>query len=345
MKKIKVIVVDDSAYIRVTIAKILASDPDIEVVDTANNGKDALEKINKLKPDVITLDIEMPELDGVETLKIIMRDNPLPVIMLSSLSKDNDKVMQALEIGAVDFICKPGLTIKLDEIKELLVKTVKSAANAKMFNVSFKQQLPLAKVELNILNKIVTIASSTGGPRALCDVIPKFPEKFPVAVLVVQHMPESFTKSLADRLNQLSNIPVKETEDGEEIRRGTVYIAKGGYHTRIKNVDGTKYIKLTKEPSVHGVRPSADVTFNDLNGIYGKRIIAAVLTGMGEDGADGAALIKKSGGYVIAQDEETSVVYGMPKAVVDRNAADSVLPIYKIADKIVEIVSKKTTNV
>lgn len=190
-----------------------------------------------------------------------------------------------------------------------------------------------------MVKKIIAIASSTGGPRALNEIIPKLPGKFSAAVLIIQHMPKNFTKFLADRLKQISKIRVCETTDNEEIKEGCVYIAKSGYHTRIKNINNIKYIKLTKEPPVNNVRPSADITFTDLAEVYGKNTIAVILSGMGEDGANGAYLIKEKGGYIITQDKETSAIFGMPKAVIDRKIADSILPLDKIVDKLIEQVS------
>ncbi|MBI5359248.1 MAG: chemotaxis response regulator protein-glutamate methylesterase [Planctomycetes bacterium] len=337
MRKIKVVVADDSSYMRQVITKTLASDEMIEIIAAVSNGKEAVSVTAEKKPDVLVLDIEMPEMDGIQVLKSVLRDFPLPVIMLSSFSRDSAKVMLSLEIGAVDFVRKPGHSISLADIKDELIQKVKAAASASI-GMGLADIKSVQHGSAVSTRKIVAIAASTGGPSALCQVIPVFPAKLSVPVIVIQHMPENFTRSLADRLQQMSRLSVKESEDGEEILSGVVYVAKGGHHTRIEAKNGSKYVRLTKEPAVNGVRPAADVTFRDIADVYGKGVIAAVLTGMGEDGALGAVNIRTAGGTVIAQDQETSTIYGMPKAVAARNAADFVLPLACIPAKIVELV-------
>lgn len=340
MNKIKVLVVDDSAYMRQVVSRILSSDAEVDVVGAAKDGREALLKIKELKPDCITLDMEMPEMDGLQTVQALMEDNPVPVVLLTSLSRNNEKVIHALEEGAVDFFHKPGDSTEVGKLQKELVGKVKAAAAVLAIKLKRK---PVARPSLQRLRRpakksIVAIASSTGGPGALWRVIPMFPEGFPLPVIVTQHMPEGFTNSLAERLAKQSKLPVKETEDREEIKAGTVYIGKGGMHVRLKEENGKKILRLTNEESRCYVAPSADFVFSDAAKLYGRGCLAVVLTGMGEDGLDGAREVKKQGGTVIVQDEGSSIVYGMPRVVAENHLADVVCSIDLIAEKIVEMV-------
>lgn len=338
MNKIRVLVVDDSAYMRHKIAQILSSDHEMELVGEAKNGNDAILKISTLKPDCVTLDMEMPELDGLGTLQIVMKENPLPVILLTVLSKNNEKVIKALEMGAVDFLHKPDSAATENDTRENLIAKIKAAFRVpahKLKKQSFttRVQTFTGKPKMGV----IAIASSTGGPGALNQIIPYLPEGFPVPVIVIQHFPENFTSFLAQRLNQASRLRVKEAEDGEEIQGGNIYIGKGGWQMRVKEDKGRKIFKLTREHSPHKVAPSADFTFEDLAQLYGKQCMVVVLTGMGEDGLLGARAVKGKGGIVISQDEASSLIYGMPRAVAENKLTDKVFSLCEITDNIVRM--------
>ncbi len=376
MSRIKVLVVDDSAFMRKAITDILSSSPDIEVIGKARNGQEAFEKVIRLKPDVVTLDIEMPVLDGLQTLGYIMSECPTPVIMLSGAeSKHADVTMKAFEYGAVDFILKPSGNISLDmnKIKDEMVKKVKAAAKVETHKLGFihdeeydsgisgmesvketgkkpkdsdvetdrTEEQKTEHGKKQNFKKIVIIGTSTGGPRALQRVIPLLPRYFNAPVLVVQHMPAGFTKSLAERLDSQSSIMVREAEDGDEVRPGIVLIAPGDYHMTVRqeeiNGNTKEVIALIKSEKVQGVRPSVDVLLNSVAPIYGANSVGVILTGMGSDGTDGIRRLKSAGGRVIAEDESTCVVYGMPRSIVEQHLADYVLPINKIAESIAQI--------
>ncbi len=342
-KKIDVLVVDDSAYMRKVVSNLLQSDEDIFVVDTARDGLDALEKVKKWKPDVVTLDVEMPRLDGLSALERIMRECPTPVVMLSSLTQEgSETTIRALTIGAVDFVPKPSGTISLDihKVKEELITKVKVAARASVVNLGTpvvavppKPVVPSAVMPVGAIpDKLVIIGSSTGGPNALQQIVPRLPGNLPAAVLIVQHMPPRFTNSLANRLNETSQLEVREAREGDVLQCGKAFVAPGGYHMVLisKTVIG-----LNQNPPVHSVRPAVDVTFESAVNYYKSQIVGVILTGMGYDGSRGMALVKKMGGKTIVQNEETSVVYGMPRVVVEMGKADRILPVQKIADEIV----------
>lgn len=343
-KKISVLVVDDSALMRRMIIDVLNGNPDISVTGIAINGKMALTQIEKLNPDVITLDVEMPFMNGLETLKEIRRIKSTPTIMFSSLTKAGAEVtLQALELGAVDFIQKPE-TDSLDSIKNELISKIKVAAESKNFKVN-KHFTPKIlnssstnKIKCNISKiKTVVIGSSTGGPQALKDVVPYIPADIHAQILIVQHMPPKFTNMLAQRLDKISQIRVKEAEDGDSLERGYALLAPGNFHMCIDNFNR---IKLNQEPPVWGVRPSVDITLASAAKIYTEDLICVVLTGMGHDGSKGAGVVKKFGGYCIAQDKETSIIYGMPKSVVDAGFADEIVPLHEVANAIVKAVYK-----
>ena len=346
MHRIRVLVVDDSALMRKIISDMLVSSPDIEVIGKANNGEDAIEKVSRLKPDVVTMDIEMPVLDGLQALGYIMSECPTPVIMLSA-ENSADVTITAFHYGAVDFIQKPSGNIRLDlaVIKDELIKKVKAAAGVKTSKLVFLDENKInekpepEKVNDANTRKIVIIGTSTGGPRALQQVIPLLPITLNAAVLVVQHMPPGFTKSLADRLNKQSMINVREAREGDLVEPGTILIAPGDYHmiVRQQKREGrtVEVISLNRDEKVQGVRPSVDVLLNSVAQIYGKDALGVILTGMGSDGSMGIMKIKKAGGMVIAEDESTCVVYGMPKVIIEQKMADYILPIDKIAEGII----------
>ncbi|WP_418791316.1 protein-glutamate methylesterase/protein-glutamine glutaminase [Phosphitispora sp. TUW77] len=345
-KRIEVLVVDDSAYMRKVVSNLLQSDENIVVIDTARDGLDALEKIKSLKPAVVTLDVEMPRLDGLSALKRIMKECPTPVIMLSSLTQQgSDTTVKALTLGAVDFVGKPSGTISIDihKVQEELIAKVKVAARAVVSNFRSSVMLGIQKSVVSSApssgvhpNKLVVIGSSTGGPNALQQVISRLPGNLPAAVLIVQHMPPAFTKSLAARLNDISELEVYEAQEGDELMNGRAYVAPGGYHMilRSKNLIG-----LNQDRPVHSVRPAVDVTLESAVDFYGPNTVGVILTGMGFDGSKGASLVKQAGGKMIVQDEATCVVYGMPRVVVEMGKADKVLPIQNIANEIVLILS------
>lgn len=339
MKKYKVLVVDDSIVMRRIISDLISQDSEMEVVGTAKNGAEAIERVRALNPDVITMDIEMPVMDGLTALQHIIADSPRPVVMLSSMDKRQaDITLKALEMGAVDFIPKTSgaLSLDLERISGTILEKVKAAAKAKV-DFARPPVRGIVPIDMPALNGewIVVIGASTGGPKALPEVLAHLPGNLPAAVLVVQHMPEGFTRSFAERLNWSSPLEVKEAEDGEEIKHGTVYIAPGNRHMTIQ---GTK-IHLEDGPKVNFVRPAVDVLMKSVAAVYGPRTVGVILTGMGADGAEGMKAIKEYGGKTIVQNEETCVVYGMPKAVVDRGAADRIVPLEDISDNIVVMLS------
>jgi two-component system, chemotaxis family, protein-glutamate methylesterase/glutaminase len=337
--KYKVLVVDDSIVMRRIITDLLSQDEEIEVVGTARNGAEAIEKVRTLNPDVVTMDIEMPVMDGLTALQHIMAEYPRPVVMLSSMDKRQaDITFKALELGAVDFIPKTSgsLSLDLERVSCTILDTVKAAAKAKMkvVRTPIRSIMPTSLPTLSG-EWIVLIGCSTGGPKALPEVLSRLPGNLPAPVLVVQHMPEGFTKSFAERLNWISPLEVKEAEDGEEIQKGKIYIAPGNRHMTLK---GNK-VHLDDGPKINFVRPAVDVLMNSVAPMFGPRTVGVILTGMGSDGAVGMELIKKNGGKTIVQNEETCVVYGMPKAVADRNAADRIVPLEDIAKNIVVMLS------
>ena len=356
MKKapFKVMVVDDSAFMRKVLREIIQQDSALEYVGMARNGRDALAKLKGLKPDVLTLDLEMPVLNGLDTLKIIMAENPVPVVMVSSYTqKGSEMTIEALAAGAVDFIPKPSTWEgeQADEIRRLLPLKIKKAAGARLQAIPFSDEPRVDVVEgeeqlerkgspvvSRGMDRIVAIAASTGGPRALEEVLKGLPADLPAAVFITQHMPPRFTRSLAERLDRVSQIKVKEASPGDEIRNGEVYVAPGGYHLLARH-DGT--IFLSNAVTVNHVRPSADVMMESVAEIFGAAVIGVVLTGMGRDGAAGMVRIKERGGRTIVQDPSSAVLSGMPRAVLQRDSADEVLSLNRIAAAIVRILDEE----
>ncbi len=356
---IRALVVDDSAFMRKVISHILNQDSEIKVIATARNGQDAIEKVERFRPDVVTLDNEMPVLDGLGALGHIMSECPTPVIMLTAADeKSAELTLTALGSGAVDLLLKPSGTISLDidEMADEIRSKVKIAAKVDLKKLGFIE-IPAKKADAGatppepdlkvtrkprpvLTKKILAIGSSTGGPHALDQVIPKLPADLPAAVLVVQHMPAGFTASLSQRLNSQSALEVREAKEGDVVREGVVLIAPGDYHmeivqNRIKGIT-QEVVALNQKSREHGVRPAVNVLFKSIAPIYGSNILSVILTGMGIDGADGVEAIKKYGGRAIAEDEMSCVVYGMPKAIVERNLADAVLPLERMSEEIVK---------
>ncbi|MDR1132627.1 MAG: chemotaxis response regulator protein-glutamate methylesterase [Synergistaceae bacterium] len=347
MKKpetLKVLIVDDSPFMRKVIGDILSEDPMLDVVGRARNGAEAMEAVRTLSPDVITLDIEMPGKSGIEVLREIMDFKPIPVVMVSSLTKDGgDVTMQALDLGAVDFVTKPSGNVSLDmkKVGDELRRKVTGASRAivlgpRRVRHSLHAREPLSVLPRRDLSRgkpeVLVVAASTGGPMALQEIIPNLSGDFPLPVMIVQHMPPGFTTSFAHRLNERSKLAVTEGCDGMPVRKGTVVVAPGGYHLTVEKKGAEMFCKLTESPPVRSVRPSADVLFSSVSETVGGGVLALVLTGMGKDGLDGAKLLKDKGAYVIAESKETSVIFGMPGAVIGAGLADEVLPLYAIAE-------------
>ena len=346
---IRILIVDDSAFMRKILADLFEFEQDFTVVDTARNGKDALEKAKKYKPDVITMDVEMPVMDGIQALKSIMQEVPTPVVMVSSLTRDGaEATIQALSLGAVDFIAKTSGPIgNIDGIRQELLNKSRVAATVNVKRLcqplpavtTIPKPVPAFTSSIGT-EKIVVIGTSTGGPRALQEVITKLPGNLPCGVLIVQHMPPGFTKSLADRLNALSSLRVKEAEQNDLVAPGLVLIAPGDYHMTVERMGGKVITKLNQMPPIGGHRPAVDPMMESVVQLYGSRTIGVLLTGMGRDGAKGMQLIRQQNGYTIAEDKSTAVVFGMPKAAIELNAANVVLPISSIALEIVKAVGK-----
>jgi two-component system chemotaxis response regulator CheB len=347
MNKKQILVVDDSAFMRKIITDIVNSSESLEVVATARNGQDAIEKIKRYSPDAITLDVEMPVMDGLTALKIIMEEMPLPVIMLSSVTKEGaEATINALEYGALDFITKPSSMFKIntEDVRIELIEKLKIAVNVKVRasrKTAVKEVIkPLPKYESKYkaggLNKIVAIGTSTGGPKALQEVIPKLPKNLDASILIVQHMPAGFTKSLAERMDKLSSLTVKEAENGDMLNPGVVYIAPGDFHMHVVEKMGKLSIKLEKSPTVSGHRPSVDSMMYSLYELKNDNIIGVIMTGMGADGAKGLAKLKEKGIPIIAQDEESCVVFGMPKSTINLNVVDRIVPLDRIASEIIK---------
>ena len=347
---IRLLIVDDSPFMRRAISSLVGGEENIKVVGTAKDGQDAIRQIQDLKPDIATMDIEMPIMDGLTALKIIMEKFPLPVIMLSSLTEEGAKeTLDALDLGAADYIPKnlSNVSLNILKIKDDLISKIKAITAKKYFfkprvngqegehlkTAQFKEMGTAVK---NNKIDIVAIGSSTGGPKALQDVIPRLPQNFPVPIILVQHMPKAFTGSFAERLSSISHIKVIEAAGGEIIKPGTAYLSPGDKHLSIvKEKSGDFIISLSNEPEDLINKPSVSVMMESVAKGYPGKALGVILTGMGSDGLLGMKKIKETGGKTIAQDEATCVVYGMPKAVVDAGIADMVLPIYKIGDEII----------
>lgn len=343
--KIRVLVVDDSALMRKIITDILSADSRIEVVANARDGVDCLEKLNVVKPDVITLDVEMPRKNGIDTLKEIMSIRPTPVIMLSSLTQEGAQItLQALSLGCIDCVGKPSghISLKLDEIGHEIIEKVVVASTAKLrksVGVPTVQSPPVLAVFSSKKKEIVVIGASTGGPVALQQVLSSLPGNFPVPIAVVQHMPLNFTNSFAKRLDSISQLQVVEGYDGLEFRQGMVVIAPSGRHMLLsKKMNGSVACSFSDAPPVLFVKPAANLLFVSAADEFESGAVGVILTGMGKDGADGAVALHRKGGRVIAESQETCVVYGMPKAAVEAGVVDQLLPLRDIPNAIIKSV-------
>ncbi len=347
---IKVLVIDDSAFMRKLFTNTINKDSELEVIDTARNGKKGLEKIKELKPDVVTLDVEMPVKNGLETLKEIMNmKETVPVIMVSALD-NRDTVMNALDLGAFDFIPKPSgsISLNIDDITDDLLQKLKIAVNSKdqlknnketkikTIKKAFKKKNKIKKSKENF--PVIAVACSSGGPKALKKFIAAFPKNFPAAMVIVQHMPAGFTESLANRLDEKSNLNVKEAKEGDQVKIDQVLIAPGGKHLEVNN---RGKVTLNKKDPKWGVRPSADYMMTTIAQLYKKDVIGVVLTGMGHDGAEGMEKIKENNGYGIVEDRSTALVYGMPSSTIKKGAYDEILPLNKIPQRLIELIERR----
>ncbi|BCS52682.1 chemotaxis response regulator protein-glutamate methylesterase [Geobacter sp. SVR] len=348
--KIKVLVIDDSAVIRAILTEILNEADDIEVVGSAADPIFAKTKITSLQPDVITLDVEMPRMDGLTFLDELMHTDPLPVVMVSSLTqKSCDTTLRALELGAVDYVTKPTVDISegIADLAGEIVRKVRIAAKARIR----RQALPIVPPAIPIArpfsaldtrrmattDKLIAIGASTGGTQALTEVIMALPASVP-GVVIVQHMPPLFTKSFAKRLNEMARVTVKEAEHGDRISRGTVYVAPGGKHMSVSRSGAMYHIELSDGPAVNFVKPAVDVLFRSVAKYAGKNAVGVILTGMGEDGARGLKEMREHGALTFAQDEASCVVFGMPKKAIEMGAVDRILPLNLVTRNIMDAV-------
>lgn len=364
-KKIRVLIVDDSAFMRKVLQSILAADPQLEACGEARDGRDAVTQTEVLKPDVITMDINMPHMDGLQATEIIMSSNPRPIVIVSSESREGAEVtLKALELGAIDFVAKPsgGIDLDMNSVKEELCRKLKVAAKVRVVRNATRSKLqqeiatsaprtePAKTFEQSLKNgsangtgaaaapargnskfPIVIVAASTGGPATLMKFVPYFPRDFPGAVILVQHMPGSFTAQFSQQLAEISQMKVKEAESGEIIVAGQLYICPGSHHMR---VSPTGRVSLDDGPRIGGYRPCADLTLESAAEYAGPMTIGVILTGMGNDGARGVQTIRNVGGHVIAQDESSAVIFGMPQEAIKTGAVDQVLPMEAIYNAI-----------
>ena len=342
--KVKIVVVDDSFLMRKIITDAINSDPALEVVYKAKNGSEGLQKILELKPDIVTLDINLPIMDGLTVLKEIMRKQPTKVIMLSAYTREGaTDTIKALELGAIDFIAKPSGEISLDiyKLKDEIVSKIKLAAKIKEDKfLSSAAESAHPKEKALAIKKLVIIGASTGGPKAVLEIMQNIPGDIPAAFLIVQHMPTGFTTTFAERVAWQSKVKAKEAENGDILSAGKAWIAPAGYHLVLEPEKNNFRIRLNQDALVNFVRPAADVTMFSAAECFGKNIVAVVLTGMGKDGLEGSRKINEAGGTIIVQDEATSVVWGMPGAIYEAGLANKILPVGKIAEAIVREVNK-----
>ena len=341
MNKIRVLIIDDSALVRKIFSEELARYPDIEVVGTAPDPFVARDKIVNLKPDVITLDIEMPRMDGLTFLRKLMRFYPLPAVVVSSLTTKGGKLtLEALDIGAVDVIAKPGASYSVGDMSAQLADKIRAAAQVKMVRKGADAEAvkyePIASLA-QTTNKVVAIGASTGGTEALKVLLTQMPGNSP-GMVIVQHMPANFTTAFAERLNGLCKVTVREARDNDSVTAGTALIAPGNYHMLLRRSGARYYVEVKTGPMVHHQRPAVDILFKSTAKYAGANAIGAILTGMGADGAAGLLEMKNMGAGTIAQDEKTCVVFGMPKEAIKTGAVDKILPLHQIAAEIIRMV-------
>lgn len=338
-KQVSVLIVDDSLLIREMLQNILSSDPNINVIATAEDAFDAREKIKKFNPDVITLDVEMPKMDGIAFLEKVMTLRPMPVVMISTLTqKGTDTTIRALELGAVDYVGKP--TSNSDDLKKVsaeIIDKVKIAASANVCKHVEKGQCEVVDsvVGKNPNKDLIAIGASTGGVEAIKEVLVRLPNNLP-PIVIVQHMPAKFTQSFAKRLDQTCKLKVSEASNGDKLQSGHVYIAPGDMHMKVETSGGSGKLIVKEGEKVSGHCPSVDVLFESVASCYGSRAVGVMLTGMGKDGADGMLSMRNAGAFNIGQNQQTCVVYGMPKMVKDNNAVNIQKPLTEIASEVVK---------
>jgi two-component system chemotaxis response regulator CheB len=356
----RVLVVDDSAFMRRMVSDVVASSGEFTVVGTARDGEDALRKVHSLNPDIVTLDVQMPGLDGLDALGYIMSEVPRPVVMLSAGGSDGgaEATLRALELGAVDFVRKPSGPISLDlgRVSEELLDALRAASCTNLRGVNVlartsrtvgRSAIALVAPDENRPRQVVCIACSTGGPAALTQIVPKLPRDLDAAVLIVQHMPKGFTASLAQRLNMQSALPVSEAVHGETVRNGHVYIAPGGFHMRVESGAEGPRLMMNEDPPEWGVRPAADPLFGSASKLFGSAAVGVVLTGMGRDGAEGLRQMRSAGAVGIVQDRESAVIAGMPVAALNHAGADHIVALDTVATSIsaaVALVAERPTQ-
>ncbi|MEP0919460.1 chemotaxis response regulator protein-glutamate methylesterase [Leptolyngbya sp. DQ-M1] len=360
MQPIRVLIVDDAVMVRSRLSKILAAEPQIEVVGVASSGRIALARLSQLNPDVIILDIEMPDLDGLQTLAQIRQLNPrLPVIMFSAMTTIGAiATLDALSLGASDYATKPSQMDNVDHLTDYLRATLIPKIKALSQKITQNRSAPISDISPKATPttaafsssqlhrssaEIVAIGVSTGGPNALAALLSELPADFPVPIVIVQHMPPMFTKLLAERLSTKCALPVWEATLGAKLRPGTVWIAPGDYHLRVKDTDSTVQLVIDQSPARNFCRPSADVLLESVAEVYGDRALGVILTGMGQDGLRGCQKIHDRNGQILAQDEASSVVWGMPGFVVNAGLADAVLPLDQIMPEILRRVNRSST--
>jgi two-component system, chemotaxis family, protein-glutamate methylesterase/glutaminase len=363
MNALKVLIVDDTIVYRKIVGDILKEIPGVEIVGVANNGKIALSKINTLKPDLLTLDIEMPEVSGIEVLEQLnqMQSPPFAVMLSTLTQQGSEMTIKALELGAFDFVPKPDqgtMAENMEKVKEALLPIINTLKRQKLTREKIKNKISepsritkpvtpqktvtnIQKRSRRVPSEIIGIGISTGGPNALAAMIPSLPANLKAPVLIVQHMPPMFTKSLANSLNNKSALEVKEASDGDIIENGKIFIAPGGKQMKIvAGADGTsRKLKITDDPPVNSCKPSADYLFDSIAQYYVGRATGVIMTGMGSDGSEGLKQMKKNGSLIIAQDEATCTVYGMPKTPIDSGIADIIAPLQRIAGEIIKTVN------
>jgi two-component system chemotaxis response regulator CheB len=351
MRPVRILIVDDSAVVRKMLNDLLASDPETVVAGVAGDGRQALVRIRDLKPDLVTLDIDMPGMDGLEALVEIHKLYPkLPVIMFSTLTERGAKItLDALARGASDYVCKPSPSEtperSHERVRMELLRKIKSLCAEHAPRPEPRPQPEPASTRLSGRPQpridVIAIGTSTGGPGALSELIPQLPADLPVPIVIVQHMPPLFTRLLAERLNAIAPLHVREGKEGEKLQRGQIWIAPGGHHMTVARKGTDFLLGLNSDPEENSCRPAVDVLFRSVAQTYGANVLAVVLTGMGSDGTQGAAAVRQAGGEVIVQDEESSVVWGMPGKVVAANLADHIFPLSDIAPEVVRRVSMR----
>ena len=343
-QKIRVLIVDDSALVRKLLRDVIAADPDMEVVGMAENGVEAIRAVKELSPDVVTMDIHMPEMDGLEALEYIMRRHPLPVVMLSALAQRGAAAtLKALELGAVDFITKPShYPSAVKGVREEVLFKLKTAARVRpqllKARVRGRARKAAAASASASGEKLVVVGASAGGPRALMEIMPRFPEHTPASIIIVQHMPGVFTRSFATRLDGICPMAVKQAEEGDELRAGRILVAPGGKDLVVTaHADGTGRVELMASPNRAGASPRIDTTMVTAAEAYGSEAVGVIMTGMGSDGASGMERIKKCRGSTVAQDEESCLVFGMPKAAIERGCVDWIVSLDTIPEKVMSL--------